>query len=286
MDQGRGGEGGGPSGLAGDLVVDSKEHPMPKALIVEDEPQANELLSMLVQLRGYQTDSAFTGGEALAKADRARPDIVFLDLMLPDINGYDVCRALKGSRETTAIPVVMVTARYAEENRLQGFRAGATDYISKPYTPDQIFGAMAEADSWARGHAERQFAGEIAVDARDEVAHLRQITRLWSLLLERSRLPEEDARAIDEFLVEFATRALERGSKDGVGRLATIAYRLDPGEITLSLLDGPGGWSSADSASWPGNLGGLIAQAGFEEVRREASEGRIVLVRRPAPGGT
>ncbi len=67
---------------------------MPKALIVEDEPEANELLAMLVQLRGYQTDSAFTGGEALIKAEQARPDIVFLDLMLPDLNGYDVCRAL------------------------------------------------------------------------------------------------------------------------------------------------------------------------------------------------
>ena len=68
---------------------------MPTALIVEDEPEANKLLSMLVQLRGYRTDSAFTGGEALEKVDREPPDIVFLDLMLPDINGYEVCQALK-----------------------------------------------------------------------------------------------------------------------------------------------------------------------------------------------
>ena len=256
---------------------------MPKALIVEDEPQANELLSMLVQLRGYQTDSAFTGGEALAKADRARPDIVFLDLMLPDINGYDVCRALKGSRETTAIPVVMVTARCAEENRLQGFRAGATDYIPKPYTPDQIFNAMAEADTWARGFAEGEVAGEIAVDARDEIAHLRQITRLWSLLLERSRLPEEDALAIDEFLVEFATRALGRGGQDGESRVATIAYQIEPGEVTLSLHNGEGGWLAAEPTAGPGGLGRLIARAGFDEVRREGASGPIVLVRRPAP---
>ena len=79
---------------------------------------------------------------------RAGPDIVFLDLMLPDINGFDVCEALKSSRPTSAIPVVMVTARMADENRLQGFRAGATDYVPKPYTPDQIFGAMAQADAW------------------------------------------------------------------------------------------------------------------------------------------
>ncbi|HEY2158416.1 MAG TPA: response regulator [Isosphaeraceae bacterium] len=96
---------------------------MPTALIVEDEPAANQLLSMLVQLRGYATDSAFSGGEAIEKADGGHPDLVFLDLMLPDINGYEVCEAIKGRRSTTDIPVVMVTARVAGENRIQGFRA-------------------------------------------------------------------------------------------------------------------------------------------------------------------
>src|SRR4051812_44004676 len=102
---------------------------MPSALIVEDEPEANKLLSMLVQLRGYETESAFTGGEALELADRQRPDIVFLDLMLPDANGYDVLRALKGNRKTNPIPVVMVTARIAAENREMSYRVGASDYV-------------------------------------------------------------------------------------------------------------------------------------------------------------
>ena len=90
---------------------------MPTALIVEDEPEANQLLSMLVQLRGYRTESAFTGGEALEKVEHGPPDIVFLDLMLPDINGYEVCRRLKTRKATSLIPVVMVTARVAAENR-------------------------------------------------------------------------------------------------------------------------------------------------------------------------
>src|SRR5881275_1507726 len=102
---------------------------MPIALIVEDEPEANQLLSMLVQLRGYQTESAFTGEQALGMIEAARPDLIFLDLMLPDINGFDICRAIKGKRSTCSIPVVMVTARLAAENRAQGFRVGATDYV-------------------------------------------------------------------------------------------------------------------------------------------------------------
>src|SRR4051812_35115422 len=176
---------------------------MPTALIVEDEPEANQLLSMLVQLRGYQTDSAFTGSEALEMVGRVRPDIVFLDLMLPDINGYDVCRALKGSRPTSAIPVVMVTARLASENRAQGFRVGATDYIPKPYTPDQIFGAMARADDWRRRLDDDEDRGVIPLDARGDVAPIREICRLRTLLLDRTRLSEEAARVLNQVLLDL-----------------------------------------------------------------------------------
>src|SRR5262245_9635702 len=123
---------------------------MPNALIVEDEPQANQLLSRLVQLRGYQTESAFSGGEALDRAADRRPDVVFLDLMLPDTDGYAVCRALKARPETSTVPVVMVTARLADESRAQSYQAGAQEFVPKPYLPNQIFDALAAADAWRR----------------------------------------------------------------------------------------------------------------------------------------
>ena len=252
---------------------------MPKALIVEDEPEANELLAMLVQLRGYQTDSAFTGGEALEKVERARPDIVFLDLMLPDINGYDVCRKLKGSRETSSIPVVMVTARLAAENRLQGFRVGATDFVPKPYTPDQIFGAMAHADAWSKKLAEGGIEGTIKFDARGDVAHLRDITRLWSLLLEHTPLSEEVVRGLDQVLVDLALRAVDWGCRGGHGLVATLHYRWDHEGVTLTLRD-ESGWFAADSPRKPEGLGGLIARGRFDEVACNESAGQVVMARR------
>ena len=116
---------------------------MPIALIVEDEPEANRLLARIVQLRGYQTRSAFTGSEALAALDEAEPpDVVFLDLMLPDTDGYDVCRRIKSRPETSTIPVVMVTARLADESRALSIQVGADGFIPKPYTPNQIFDAL------------------------------------------------------------------------------------------------------------------------------------------------
>ena len=252
---------------------------MPKALIVEDEPEANELLAMLVQLRGYQTDSAFTGGEALAKVERGKHDIVFLDLMLPDINGYDVCRALKGSRDTSAIPVVIVTARLAAENRLQGFRVGATDYVPKPYTPDQIFGAMAEADAWARKLAEGEADGFIPLDACDDVGHLRDVNRLISLLLERTPLPEDAARTLAHVLVELALRAVDWGCRNGKELVATLRYRWDQHEVSLTLKD-ESGWFAADPPRKPEGLGGLIARGRFDEVTCNESAGQVVMIRR------
>ncbi len=131
---------------------------MPTALIVEDEPEANRLLAMLVQLRGYTTTSAFTGGEAIAffEADNS-PDVVFLDLMLPDTNGFEICRYIKGRADCRSIPVVMVTARLAEENRARSTQVGADGFIPKPYTPNQIFEALASADTIRR---ERERSGD------------------------------------------------------------------------------------------------------------------------------
>lgn len=124
---------------------------MPTALIVEDEPEANRLLAMIVQLRGYRTRSAFTGGEALAAMnDPEPPDVVFLDLMLPDTNGYDVCRQIKSAQGSREIPVVMVTARLADEGRARSEQVGADGFIPKPYTPSQIFDALTTADEIRR----------------------------------------------------------------------------------------------------------------------------------------
>ncbi len=111
--------------------------------------------------------------------------------MLPDINGYEVCKSIKARRTTSLIPVVMVTARIASENRLQSFRVGANDYIPKPYTPDQIFQAMADADAWRRDLESNESEGEIALEARGNGESLRQLALLRSLLVARSSLDAE-----------------------------------------------------------------------------------------------
>jgi len=227
---------------------------MPTALIVEDEPEANHLLSMLIQLRGYRTDSAFTGNEALEKVREQPPDIVFLDLMLPDINGYEVCEGIKGRKTTSLIPVVMVTARIAAENRLQSFRAGANDYIPKPYTPDQIYQAMDQADAWRRTLENPASEGRIALNASCDGDALRSVALLRSLLVASGWMSSTDIANTTAALVEIAADADAWGFARSLVQVATLDYRIQPNLLSITLRD-LAGWLNGELAQpesrWP-----------------------------------
>ncbi len=107
-------------------------------LIVEDEPAQVELLHYNLEREGFRTVSATTGEQALLRIEEDRPDLVILDWMLPDISGLEVCRRLKERRETRRLPVIMLTARGEEADRVRGLDSGADDYVVKPYSPSEI----------------------------------------------------------------------------------------------------------------------------------------------------
>ena len=259
---------------------------MPTALIVEDEPVANKLLAMLVQLRGYRTESAFDGREALDKVDRHPPDVVFLDLMLPDVSGYDVCAALKTRKSTALIPVLMVTARIADENRARSHALGAERYIAKPYTPDQIFEALDEVDAWRKADEDRKPAGEVPFDAAEPCETLRNLARLHNRLLGLTTLDVGPAAAVAVALQSLALAAEAWGRASGVRSVATLAYRLSDDGLEVTVRD-LSGWFGDDPVSPSGPLG--TAAAAFDEVRSDPSRNAIVMIKRFAgrerPGG-
>jgi two-component system phosphate regulon response regulator PhoB len=104
-------------------------------LIVEDEEDIRELLRYNLAKEGYRLLMAGTAGDAWKIAQRDPPDLVLLDLMLPDVDGLDLCRRLKGDGETARIPVIMLTARGEEADVVVGLEMGADDYMSKPFSP-------------------------------------------------------------------------------------------------------------------------------------------------------
>ena len=109
-----------------------------KILIVDDEPDIVETLKFLVESEGFEGITALDGEEALKKAKEEKPDIIILDVMLPKINGYKVCRLLKFDSKYKHIPILMVTARSQEEDKVIGEETGADEYITKPFDINEI----------------------------------------------------------------------------------------------------------------------------------------------------
>jgi DNA-binding response OmpR family regulator len=106
-----------------------------KILVVDDEPKIAEICQDYLKAAGYQVVIAMTGPDGLSMARRERPDLIVLDLMLPEMDGLDVCRTL---RRESDVPIIMLTARVEETDTLIGLEIGADDYITKPFSPREL----------------------------------------------------------------------------------------------------------------------------------------------------
>jgi len=106
----------------------------PKVLVVEDEPAQREVLAYNLEAEGFKVAKAETGDEALLLVDEETPDIIVLDWMLPGVSGIEACRRVKSKSETRGIPIIMLSARSEEVDRVRGLETGADDYVIKPYS--------------------------------------------------------------------------------------------------------------------------------------------------------
>lgn len=109
-----------------------------KVVVIEDEPDILELIEYNLRREGFEVATATTGRTGLAAIGRERPDIVLLDLLLPGLDGLDVCRRLRAVESTRDLPVIMVTARGEESDVVLGLGVGADDYIHKPFSPREL----------------------------------------------------------------------------------------------------------------------------------------------------
>ncbi len=109
-----------------------------RILVVDDEPDAVELIEFNLTTAGYEVVTATDGEEALKKARTLLPALIVLDLMLPEVDGLEVCKILRRDPQTSAIPIIMVTAKAAEIDRVLGLELGADDYVTKPFSPREL----------------------------------------------------------------------------------------------------------------------------------------------------
>src|SRR5207245_10749842 len=121
-----------------------------RVLVVEDERDVADLIRYNLTKEGYDVVVAPTGSDALKQAREVHPDLVLLDIMVPQLNGWEVCRRLKQDADTKNIPVIMVTGRVEEGDKALGFELGADDYVTKPFSPRELLARISAVARRAR----------------------------------------------------------------------------------------------------------------------------------------
>ncbi|MCT2338429.1 MtrAB system response regulator MtrA [Corynebacterium sp. p3-SID1056] len=166
----------------------------PKILVVDDDPAINEMLTIVLEAEGFDTSSVQDGAEAVEAFHTYEPDLILLDLMLPGVNGIDICREI---RRTSAVPIVMLTAKTDTVDVVLGLESGADDYITKPFKPKELIARIRARLRRADDEpAEVLKVGDLTIDVPqhmvsrgDEEIALTPLE--FDLLLEMARKPNQ-----------------------------------------------------------------------------------------------
>ncbi|MFH1068922.1 MAG: HD domain-containing phosphohydrolase [Candidatus Glassbacteria bacterium] len=175
-----------------------------KILVVDDQPLNVELLEADLLEYGYEVVTAYDGVTALEKVTRDLPDLILLDVMMPGMDGFEVCRRLKGNQETVLVPIVMITALSEKADRIKGIEAGVDDFLTKPYDRQEL---QARVKSLLRvkhytdelERAEAVIASlALGVEAKDSYTenHCERLSRYSVSLGKKFNLPAEQLRAL------------------------------------------------------------------------------------------
>ncbi len=175
-----------------------------KILLVDDEPDALEILGFKLKEAGFTPIFAKDGARALAAARDERPELIVLDLMLPEVDGLEVCKILRRDPTTAQIPILMLTARAAEMDRVLGLELGADDYVTKPFSPRELVlrikkllarapASEAESDQLRLGEIEIDVARhEVQINSQPVVLTVTEFKLLEILIRRRGRVQSRD----------------------------------------------------------------------------------------------
>lgn len=212
-----------------------------KALVIEDEQELGMLLAEHLRRWGFDPTVFNEGKPAIPWVQANRPDIILLDLLLPDVDGFAICEELKLSPETNLIPVIMVTALSGQEDRVRGLQVGANRYLTKPFTADELGKAIQDAIAWKEDLKRRGTNGEIRFQLQSDTTYLEELNYLLASLFHFSGLEPGQVKQITTAVRELGTNAIEWGHRKQTDRIVTVDYHIDPKKITIIIKDtGPG----------------------------------------------
>lgn len=278
---------------------------MPKALIVEDDRDQAELLARILPHRGFrQIEVASTGTDGMKLARSEAPDLILLDLMLPDTTGFEICRDLRANPGTMLSPVIMITALGDDDHRSKGIRVGANAYVTKPYAPGELFEAIDEVRAWRDRMERRSIAGEIHIELNSELPFLQEVNDfLLNLKLSRP-LTGEQLFGLRQALMEMGQNAIEWGNQHRSEALVTITYRIHAEHVEIVVRDQGQGFNPheiahAASEEDPishmdvreklglreGGFGLMISRGLVDELRHNEVGNEVTLIKRFSAAG-
>jgi|HubBroStandDraft_1064217.scaffolds.fasta_scaffold161115_2 two-component system alkaline phosphatase synthesis response regulator PhoP len=172
--------------------VQQNRGPRQKVLSIEDDADIRELIKFNLEQEGYAVEEAATGAEGLDRIKRRQPDLVLLDLMLPGMPGLEICRVLRNAKETATLPILIVTAKGTEVDKVLGLEMGADDYVVKPFSPRELIArvkallrranpelAAPKSGIWERGRLKMDFdTYQVFVDGKRHELALREFELL------------------------------------------------------------------------------------------------------------
>jgi DNA-binding response OmpR family regulator len=257
------------------------------------------MVAGLLRFRNFEPLVAGTGEAGLKLAREHSPDVVILDLMLPDISGFDVCRRLRSDRATMLLPVVMLTALGDAPNRMQGFRVGANAYVTKPYGIQDLIDAINAARAWRSSIEKERLQGEIHVELNSEITLLQDLNDFLLSLCQSTPLTSEQVLHLRQAVMEMGQNAIEWGNKHQTDRLVNITYRVYEGHVEIIIRDQGAGFdrNNIPHAAAPddpfshldvrdklglrsGGFGLLISEGMVDELRYNNVGNEVTLIKR------
>ncbi|MDD3627698.1 MAG: ATP-binding protein [bacterium] len=207
-------------------------------LIVDDDVDIVEFIAMGLEVEGFTPLKAFNGKEAFKILEDNIPDLILLDIMMPDISGYEVCKELKMQRKFNLIPIIMLTAKLKESDKYEGFITGADEYITKPFDFDLLVSSIKRIIAENIELKEKKGLKEkFNFTLFSKFEYLRQVNELITKLFINTGLQSSEIFKLKLALHELGVNAIEHGNLDNEQKTVTIYYTLFKEKLKIEIID-------------------------------------------------